>query len=166
MYSQRKIFQLETLSKAITLSPGDWRPLVFTNGCFDLLHVGHVRYLKVAKSLGKSLVVGINSDESVAKIKPAPPNLPKRPIIPADQRAEIIASLEVVDAVVIFSETTANKLISALQPEIYAKGGDYNLSTLPEVPIVQTYGGKIKLVEVEIPTSTTAIIKRILTETA
>jgi rfaE bifunctional protein nucleotidyltransferase chain/domain len=157
-----KIYSLETLTKAIAQTPGQWRPLVFTNGCFDLLHVGHTRYLQQAKSLGKTLIIGLNSDESVQKIKPVTPGIPKRPIIPQDQRAEILAALAVVDGVVIFTETTANQLIAALKPEIYVKGGDYNLANLPEAPLVQSYGGKIELVEVEIPTSTTGIIQRIL----
>jgi len=157
-----KIYSLETLTKAIAQKPEKWRPLVFTNGCFDLLHVGHTRYLQQAKSLGKTLIIGLNSDESVQKIKPVTPGIPKRPIIPQDQRAEILAALAVVDGVVIFTETTANQLIAALKPEIYVKGGDYNLANLPEAPLVQSYGGKIELVEVEIPTSTTGIIQRIL----
>ena len=162
MCNNTKIYSLETLTKAIAQTPTQWRPLVFTNGCFDLLHVGHTRYLQQAKSLGKTLIIGLNSDESVQKIKPVNPGMPKRPIIPQDQRAEILAALAVVDGVVIFTETTANHLIAALKPEIYVKGGDYNLANLPEAPLVQSYGGKIELVEVEIPTSTTGIIQRIL----
>lgn len=162
MCNNTKIYSLETLTKAIAQTPEKWRPLVFTNGCFDLLHVGHTRYLQQAKSLGKTLIIGLNSDESVQKIKPVTPGIPKRPIIPQDQRAEILAALAVVDGVVIFTEITANHLIAALKPEIYVKGGDYNLANLPEAPLVQSYGGKIELVEVEIPTSSTGIIQRIL----
>lgn len=162
MCKNTKIYSLETLTRAIALNPEQWRPLVFTNGCFDLLHVGHIRYLQQAKSLGKTLVIGLNSDESVAKLKPASPGLPKRPIIPEEQRAELLTALIPVDGVVIFAETTANQVIATLKPEIYAKGGDYSLVTLPEAPLVQSYGGKIELIEVEIPTSTTDIIKRIL----
>ncbi|ELR98789.1 adenylyltransferase/cytidyltransferase family protein [Gloeocapsa sp. PCC 73106] len=156
------IFSLETLTRAIALHPEHWRPLVFTNGCFDLLHVGHVRYLKSAKNLGKSLVIGLNSDYSLEKLKPALPGFPPRPLIPQEQRAEILTALAAVDGVVIFNETTAINLIEALKPEIYVKGGDYSLATLPEAPIVEAYGGKIKLIEVEVSTSTTAIIQRIL----
>lgn len=165
MSRYNKIYSLEKLTQIIATNPQHWRPLVFTNGCFDLLHVGHIRYLHKAKSLGKTLVVGLNSDQSVATIKPVTTGLPKRPIIPEEQRAEILTALASVDGVVIFQETTAIKVIEALKPEIYVKGGDYNLMTLPEAPIVQTYGGKIELVEVEIPTSTTAIIQRILNDT-
>lgn len=156
------IYSLSELQKAIALNPDEWRPLVFTNGCFDLLHVGHLRYLKVAKSLGRSLIVGLNSDRSVKTLKPNKPGLPSRPLVPETQRAEILANLKPVDGVVIFSETTATALIQALQPNIYVKGGDYSLSTLPEAPAVQACGGKIEFVKVEIPTSTTALIDRIL----
>ncbi len=156
------IYSLSELQKAINLNPDQWRPLVFTNGCFDLLHVGHVRYLKVAKSLGRALVVGLNSDQSVTTIKPNKPGYPPRPLIPEMQRAEILAALKPVDGVVIFSETTATRLIQVLQPEIYVKGGDYSHSTLPEVPVVEAYGGRIELVSVEVQTSSTALIDRIL----
>ncbi|PSO54379.1 MAG: D-glycero-beta-D-manno-heptose 1-phosphate adenylyltransferase [Cyanobacteria bacterium QH_8_48_120] len=156
------VYTLEQLQTMIAAYPGQWRPLVFTNGCFDLLHVGHVRYLKAARSLGQSLVVGINSDHSVKTIKPPQTGFPPRPIIDEHQRAEILASLKPVDGAIIFSETTAMPLIEALQPEIYAKGGDYTPSTLPEAPAVRAYGGQIELVKVEIPTSSTAIIQRIL----
>lgn len=162
MCKNTKIYSLETLTKAIAAYPEKWRPLVFTNGCFDLLHVGHIRYLYQAKSLGKTLIIGLNSDQSVAKLKPATPGLPKRPIIPQQQRAELLAALIPVDGVVIFAQTTANQVIATLKPDIYVKGGDYSLATLPEAPLVQSYGGKIELVAVEIPTSTTAIIQRIL----
>jgi rfaE bifunctional protein nucleotidyltransferase chain/domain len=153
---------LSQLQQAIALNPEQWRPLVFTNGCFDLLHAGHVRYLQVAKSLGRSLVVGLNSDQSIKTIKPNKPGFPPRPLVPEAQRAEVLASLKSVDAVVIFSETTATRLIQALQPDVYVKGGDYSQSTLPEAPVVQAYGGRIELVKVEVQTSTTTLINRIL----
>lgn len=156
-----KIYSLRQLQNQITTNPEQWRPLVLTNGCFDLLHVGHVRYLNSAKVLGKTLVVGVNSDHSVSMIKPQKPGFPPRPIIPEQQRAEVLSALAVVDAVVIFSETTAKELIQALQPDIYAKGGDYTLNSLPETKTVQDYGGEIRFITVEIPTSTSAIIQKI-----
>jgi len=156
------IYSLSELVDAIAQAPSQWRPLVFTNGCFDLLHAGHVRYLQVAKSLGRSLVVGLNSDQSVKTIKPNKPGFPPRPLVPETQRAEVLATLKPVDGVVIFQETTATRLIQALQPDIYVKGGDYSQSTLPEAPVVQAYGGRIELVKVEVHTSTTALIERIL----
>lgn len=156
------IYKLEEISQAIALNPLEWRPLVFTNGCFDLLHTGHVRYLRQAKSWGKKLVVGLNSDRSIQTIKPQRSGFPRRPIIPEAERAEVLAALKPVDGVVIFAETTATNLIETLRPEIYVKGGDYSISSLPEAPTVKSYGGEIKLVKVEIPSSTTAIIERIL----
>ncbi|MDJ0715736.1 MAG: adenylyltransferase/cytidyltransferase family protein [Prochloraceae cyanobacterium] len=156
------VYTLSQLTEAIATAPQQWRPLVFTNGCFDLIHAGHVRYLEVAKSRGRSLVVGLNSDRSVRQIKPPKDGFPPRPLIPESQRAEVLAALRAVDGVVIFSQTTAIELIEALQPEIYIKGGDYTISTLPETSAVEAYGGRIELVKIEIPTSTTAIVDRIL----
>ncbi|GFE69513.1 adenylyltransferase/cytidyltransferase family protein [Chroococcus sp. FPU101] len=155
------VYTLYELELAIATYPEQWRPLVLTNGCFDLLHVGHVRYLNAAKTYGKTLVVGLNSDHSVGQIKPHKAGSPPRPIIPETQRAEVIAALKAVDGVVIFNETTANHLIKTLKPDIYVKGGDYTLSTLPEAPTVQAYGGQIELVKIEISTSTSGIIEYI-----
>ncbi|MBE9181093.1 adenylyltransferase/cytidyltransferase family protein [Oculatella sp. LEGE 06141] len=156
------VYTLSELQHAIAACPEQWRPLVFTNGCFDLLHAGHVRYLQTAKTLGRSLVVGLNSDRSVRSIKPPSAGKPPRPIVPEEQRAEVLAALKPVDAVIVFSEATATSLIQALQPDIYAKGGDYDLETLPEAPTVAAYGGRIELVQIEVPSSTTAIVSQIL----
>ncbi len=153
-----KLYSLAELQAKVNPNPEQWRPLVLTNGCFDLLHVGHVRYLQTAKSMGKTLVVGVNSDRSVSTIKPQ--KSPPRPIITEEQRAEVLSALRVVDAVVIFSETTAIELIKALKPDIYAKGGDYTIETLPEAKTVQSYGGKIELINIEVPTSTSEIIRK------
>ncbi len=153
---QKIIFELEEFVDLLKRSPENWRPLVFTNGCFDLIHVGHVRYLQSAKALGKTLVVGLNSDHSVQQLKGL-----NRPIVPEDQRAEVMAALKPVDAVIIFSEPTAIQIIKAIAPDIYAKGGDYTLETLPETPTVTKYGGRIALIQIEIPSSTTKIVKRI-----
>jgi len=156
------IYGLADVRQSVALSPDQWRPLVLTNGCFDLIHAGHVRYLKAARELGRSLVVGLNSDTSVQQIKPCRPGVPPRPIVPEDQRAEVVAALSAVSAVVLFSENTAEALVQALKPDIYVKGGDYSLETLPEANIVLEYGGRVELVQVEVPSSTTAIINRIL----
>jgi len=156
-----KCYSLTGLQIQININPENWRPLVLTNGCFDLLHVGHVRYLKQAKSFGKTLVVGVNSDESVQRLKPHKNGFPQRPIVPQQQRAEVISALAMVDAVVIFDEITAVELIKTLKPDIYAKGGDYNLDNLPETATVQACNGTIELIEVEIPTSTSEIIQKI-----
>ncbi|MGD1902261.1 MAG: adenylyltransferase/cytidyltransferase family protein [Geitlerinemataceae cyanobacterium] len=156
------LYDLDALKAEIDRDPDRWRPLVFTNGCFDLLHCGHIRYLRAAKAFGKTLVVGVNSDASVAAIKPQPDDLPPRPIVPDVQRAEAIAALKPVDGTVIFPEQTATNAIETLRPDFYVKGGDYDVESLPEAPTVMAYGGAIELVQIEIPTSTSAIIRRIL----
>ena len=116
------------------------RRIVFANGCFDMLHVGHVRYLEGAKALGDVLVVAVNSDEQVRKQKGA-----DRPLIPQDQRAEIVASLEAVDFVTIFDEPTVSELLLALKPDIHAKGTDYTVDTIPERDVVRSYGGRVAI---------------------
>ncbi len=156
------VWELAALQAAIAAEPARWRPLVFTNGCFDLLHVGHLRYLQTARTFGRALVVGLNSDASVASIKPPKPGQPPRPIVPQAQRAELLAALKPVDAAVIFAETTATATIAALEPDVYVKGGDYTPATLPETPAVEACGGRIELVPFEISTSTSAIVTRIL----
>jgi rfaE bifunctional protein nucleotidyltransferase chain/domain len=156
------VYSLPELVQAIALQPDQWRPLVFTNGCFDLIHPGHVRYLRAARALGRSLVVGLNSDQSVSRLKPQALGQPSRPVVPEIQRAEVLAALKPVDGVIIFAETTACRVIQVLQPDVYVKGGDYSLETLPEAPDVLAYGGHVKLVTVEISSSTTGIIQSIL----
>jgi len=156
------LYSLSALQQAIAAQPQRWRPLVVTNGCFDLLHAGHVRYLSAARALGSSLVVGLNSDRSVQQIKPGAAGQPPRPIVPERERAEVLAALKAVDGVVIFSETTATVLVETLQPDIYAKGGDYKLETLPEASAVQACGARIELIDIEVPSSTSAIVTRIL----
>jgi rfaE bifunctional protein nucleotidyltransferase chain/domain len=156
------LYSLSQLQQEIANTPDKWRPMVFTNGCFDLIHAGHVRYLRIAKSLGRSLVVGLNSDDSVSRLKPAQSGFPPRPIIPQSQRAEVLATLKPVDAVVIFSEPTAIHLIEALHPDVYVKGGDYSIESLPEAAAIQAYGGRIELVQIEVHSSTSRIIHHIL----
>lgn len=129
---------------------------VFTNGCFDLLHVGHLRYLAAARALGDRLVVGVNSDASVKRLKG-----PTRPILPEAERAEALAALRMVDYVIVFPEPTADTLLAALKPEIYAKGGDYAPETLPEAPTVAAYGGAVRLLPFVEGRSTSAIVERI-----
>lgn len=130
--------------------------IVFTNGCFDILHAGHVRYLIAAKQLGDILIVGLNSDESVRALKG-----PTRPVNSQDDRAEVIAGLEAVDHVVIFSDATAERLVEFIKPDIYVKGGDYTVDKLPEARIAAAYGGKTVLIP-EVPgRSSSNIIKKI-----
>lgn len=159
-------FSLEKLQQLIQENPQQWRPLVLTNGCFDLLHVGHLRYLQAAKALGRSLIVGLNSDRSVQAIKPHKPGFPLRPIVPEAQRAEMLAGLKPVDGVVLFHTPTAIPLIEALKPDIYVKGGDYTMETLPEANAIRAYDCRPEFITIEIPTSTTAIIRKILDERA
>ena len=132
------------------------KKIVFTNGCFDIIHVGHVRYLTAAKSFGDVLIVGLNTDESVKKLKGE-----SRPINNQDDRAEVLLGLKAVDYVIFFGERTAENLIAEVKPDIYVKGGDYTLDTLPEVKIVQSYGGRVELVNLVQGKSTTKIIKKI-----
>jgi len=115
--------------------------IVLANGCFDLLHVGHVRYLAEAKALGDVLVVGINSDRQVAKLKG-----PGRPAVPSEERAELIAALRFVDAVTIFDEPTVTELILAIRPDVHTKGTDYTEANVPERDVVLSIGGRVAIV--------------------
>ena len=111
--------------------------IVATNGCFDILHIGHIRSLQKAKTLGTTLVVGINNDSSVKKLKGN-----NRPINKEHERAEILAALSCIDIVTIFEEDTAERFLGIVKPDIYVKGGEYNLDNLPEAKLVRSYGGK------------------------
>jgi len=117
------------------------RRIVLANGCFDLLHVGHVRYLTAARALGDVLFVGINSDASVARLKGA-----GRPLMPAGERAELLASLRAVDHVVVFDEDTADRLVGLVRPDVHAKGTDYTEGTVPEAASVRAGGGRVAIV--------------------
>jgi rfaE bifunctional protein nucleotidyltransferase chain/domain len=117
------------------------RRIAFANGCFDILHVGHVRYLQEAKKYGDVLVVGVNSDRSVAALKGR-----GRPILPEEARAELVAALEPVDYVVIFAERTAAGVLDDLRPDVHCKGTDYSAETVPERNVVKSYGGSVQIV--------------------
>src|SRR5689334_7389186 len=130
--------------------------IVLANGCFDVLHVGHVRYLAGARELGDVLVVGINSDEQVALQKGA-----GRPVLPANERAEIVAALESVTYVTIFNEPTVEELLLALKPDVHAKGTDYTTDSVPERDVVRSYGGQVAIVGDPKDHSTSAIIGRL-----
>lgn len=130
--------------------------VVFTNGCFDVLHAGHVRYLKKARAMGDFLVIGLNSDASVRRLKGN-----GRPINTEDDRAEVLDALRAVDAVTIFGEPTAEELIAVVRPDVYVKGGDYTLETLPEAKLVMEYGGRVEFVPLVEGRSTTNVIERI-----
>src|ERR1044072_2142751 len=130
--------------------------IVLANGCFDVLHVGHVRYLAGARELGDILVVGINSDEQVAIQKG-----PGRPVLPAAERAEIVAALESVTYVTIFEEPTVEQLLLTLKPDVHAKGTDYTTESVPERDVVRSYGGQVAIVGDPKDHSTTEIIARV-----
>jgi D-beta-D-heptose 7-phosphate kinase/D-beta-D-heptose 1-phosphate adenosyltransferase len=145
-----------TLLRLVAEHRAAGRRVVFTNGCFDILHRGHVRYLRQARTLGDVLVVAVNSDESVRRIKG-----PGRPIIPAEDRAAVLAALSVVDHVVIFAEETPVRLVAAVRPDVYVKGGDYRAEALPEAAVVWGYGGEVRILPYLPGRSTTAILARV-----
>ncbi len=130
--------------------------VVFTNGCFDVLHAGHVRYLTKARAMGDFLVIGLNSDASVRRLKGE-----GRPIVSEADRAEVLDALRAVDIVTIFDETTAEELVRLVKPDVYVKGGDYSIDTLPEAKIVQEAGGRVELIPFVEGHSTTNVIERI-----
>jgi rfaE bifunctional protein nucleotidyltransferase chain/domain len=132
--------------------------VVFTNGVFDILHVGHVRYLQAARALGDALLVGVNSDASVRRLNKGP----ERPLNPEDERAEILDALACVDSVCIFGEDAPHDLIEAIRPNIHAKGGDYGSpDALPEAALVRSLGGKVVLLSLVPGRSTTSLLRRI-----
>jgi rfaE bifunctional protein nucleotidyltransferase chain/domain len=131
--------------------------IVFTNGCFDIIHRGHIEYLNKAKKLGDVLIIGINSDSSIKKIKGD-----KRPIIPLYSRAYVLDNIKAVDFVVPFDEETPIELIKIIKPDVHVKGGDYKEEDLPEAEIVKSYGGEIKIIPLIEGFSTTKIIEWVL----
>ena len=129
---------------------------VFTNGCFDILHLGHVRYLKKSAEYGDILIIGVNSDSSVKRLKG-----PQRPINNEQDRAELLSELGFVDYCVIFEEDTPEKLIDEIKPNVYTKGADYTIDTLPEAQVVLKNGGKVEFINLVEGKSTTNIIRTI-----
>ena len=151
-----RVISLEEASVLRAEAAEQGRRLVFTNGCFDLLHVGHVRYLKEASQQGDLLIVGLNDDRSARTVKG-----PGRPFVVQEERAEILASLECVDYVVIFGESTAEGLVETLKPDVYVKGGNYRLEDLPEAKAVARYGGQVYLTSLIPHRSTSSLISSI-----
>ena len=155
MSEHPKILSREDLRRRVA----EWRaagePIVLTNGCFDLLHVGHVRYLRGSKALGGKLIVALNSDESVRRIKGE-----GRPLMPEQERAEIVAALADVDAVVIFSEPDVRALIREIRPDVQAKGTDYTRENVPERDAVLAAGGRVEIVGDRKEHSTSEILAR------
>jgi len=130
--------------------------VVFTNGCFDLLHPGHVSYLRAARSLGDALVVGLNSDASIKRLKG-----PSRPVVSEKDRAIMLEALESVDAIILFGEDTPVRLMRELEPAVYVKGGDYRVEDLPEAEVAREFGAEVRIIPFETGYSTSALIERI-----
>jgi len=150
-----KIVTREVCAARMGATPPDFR-WVFTNGCFDLLHAGHVASLEAARALGDGLVVGLNSDSSVRALKG-----PTRPVIPQGDRAIVLAALECVDLVVLFDELTPEAILGLLRPRVHAKGGDYVAEELPEYGLVRSWGGEVRILPILEGRSTTSILARI-----
>lgn len=152
-----KIKSRQALSVILNEEKLRGRTIVFTNGCFDLLHAGHVKYLQKARKLGDLLILGLNSDDSIRRLKG-----PKRPLIGQEERAHIMAALNCIDYVVVFDEDTPFELISALKPHILVKGGDYTPEAVVGKDVVESYGGRVELIQFVDGKSTTNIIEKIL----
>ena len=154
---REKIKTKEDLHRIVEDLRKKGKRIVFTNGCFDLLHLGHIRYLEKAKSLGDILVVGVNSDRSVRNLKG-----PERPILPEEERAEILSGLGCVDYINLFDQLTPLELISSLQPHILVKGGDWTKETTVGKEVVERSGGEVVILPFEEGSSTSNLIETIL----
>lgn len=144
------------LAETLSAFRNEGKTLVTTNGVFDILHIGHVRYLQAAKQLGDLLVVGVNTDACTRRLKG-----PNRPIVPQEERAEILAALACVDYVTLFDEPTPKALLEQLRPHIHVKGGDYDPETIPEAAVVRRFGGKVVTIPLVDGHSTTDIVQKI-----
>jgi rfaE bifunctional protein nucleotidyltransferase chain/domain/rfaE bifunctional protein kinase chain/domain len=151
-----RVLAAAELARAVARDRGEGRRIVFTNGCFDVLHLGHTAYLQEAKQLGDRLIVAVNGDASVRRLKGA-----GRPVNDETDRAGVLAALECVDYVTVFDADTPVDLIEALQPDVYVKGGDYTPDMLPETPTVLAYGGEVRTVGYVADHSTTSVVDRI-----
>jgi rfaE bifunctional protein nucleotidyltransferase chain/domain len=158
MHTMSKIINLKDLLEKISLFHRRDKKIVFTNGCFDIMHVGHVRYLIAAKAKGEILVVGLNSDKSVNAIKGE-----KKPIICESQRAEVLAGLCCVDYITIFDEPDPLKLIQAIKPDVLVKGADWSEDKIIGADFVKSNGGRVVRVPLVPEISTSSIIQKILT---
>ena len=154
---RNKIKKVGKLKQIISRAKARGKKVVFTNGCFDILHVGHVRYLLRAKDQGDVLVVGLNTDRSVKEIKGE-----KRPVVPEKERAEILAALEFVDYVVLFDEPDPLRLIAALKPSVLVKGADWPKSRIVGRQIVEGIGGRVVRIPLVAGASSTAVIAKII----
>jgi D-beta-D-heptose 7-phosphate kinase/D-beta-D-heptose 1-phosphate adenosyltransferase len=152
----KKIVSREEIKQIALKLKARGKKVVFTNGCFDILHLGHIRYLKEAKNLGDILILGLNSDNSVRRIKAAP-----RPYVPETERAEIMAALECVDYVCVFDEDTPTRLIETIKPDLHVKGGDYQVDDLIEKEVVKAHGGEVAILSKVAGRSTTNLVEKI-----
>jgi D-beta-D-heptose 7-phosphate kinase/D-beta-D-heptose 1-phosphate adenosyltransferase len=150
-----KVLTRSAIQEQVRQWHADGQKLVFTNGCFDLLHIGHVTLLDEARREGDRLIVGINSDASVKELKG-----PGRPVVPENARAQVLAGLEAVDAVVIFDEPTPLELMIALRPDVIVKGGDYDADEIVGAPEIRSWGGSVKIVPFVDGFSTTSLLAR------
>jgi rfaE bifunctional protein nucleotidyltransferase chain/domain len=153
---RQKIKTIDDAQKAIDLLKKNSKRIVFTNGCFDILHIGHARYLYAARSLGDFLIVAVNSDRSVKTLKG-----PERPVVPENERAEMIAALGCVDMAIIFDEETPYETIKRIVPHVLVKGGDWKEAEIVGSDIVKAAGGEVKSITFTEGSSTTNIISRI-----
>ena len=157
IYPPEKIKSLAEIKESIAALRAAGRKIVFANGCFDLLHVGHIRYLQKARALGDILILGINGDASVSALKGK-----GRPLQPEAERAEILAALECVDYVLLFDALTVDNILRELQPDIHAKGTDYTEESIPERNTVLSYGGRVAIAGDPKDHATRDLIKTIL----
>jgi rfaE bifunctional protein nucleotidyltransferase chain/domain len=151
-----RVLMWEQAESAVLTARAEGRRIVFTNGVFDLLHPGHVRYLRHARNLGDMLIVGLNADASVRRNKG-----PDRPITPQNERAEVLAALQCVDAVVIFDQDTPAEIVRLVQPDILVKGADWPADQIVGRDTVEARGGRVVLVPVEQGHATSAIVERV-----
>ena len=156
MDAAARIVERNRLIARVAIARRHGARVVFANGCFDVLHVGHVRYLEAARALGDLLVVGVNADEQVRRLKGE-----GRPYVPERERAEVVASLRAVDLVTIFTEPTVEALLLAIRPDIHAKGTDYTEETVPERRVVLAYGGRVAIVGDPKDHSSTEMVRRV-----
>ncbi|NGZ01438.1 MAG: D-glycero-beta-D-manno-heptose 1-phosphate adenylyltransferase [Nitrospira sp. WS238] len=157
----RKVLPQDQLLSALSAERAKGKRIVFTNGCFDLMHIGHTRYLQATRELGDVLVVGVNSDASVRSLDKAP----DRPIVPEAQRAEVLAALGCVNYVVIFNDPDPLQLITAVQPDVLVKGGDWSIDRIVGRDIVEARGGVVKTIPLVPGMSTTGLLQRIRSAT-
>jgi D-beta-D-heptose 7-phosphate kinase/D-beta-D-heptose 1-phosphate adenosyltransferase len=156
-----KVKDLNALAELVLKHKNDGKKIVFTNGCYDILHVGHIQCFQESKRLGDILIVAVNSDRSVGDLKG-----PSRPIVPEGERAELIAAMESVDYVTIFDQEDPFQVIAAVKPDILVKGGDWSIETIVGRELVESYGGKVMTIPMVEGISTSAIIEKIVSHSS